>query len=38
MAGLGGCVVLIFPRATLVSFLDMNPGVLLGLLGTQVVV
>ena len=38
VAGLGGCVVMIFPRATLVPFLDSNPGVLLGLLGTQVVV
>jgi len=34
----GGCVVMIFPRSTLVSFLDSNPGVLLSLLGTQVVV
>jgi hypothetical protein len=38
VAGRGGCVVMIFPRATLVPFLDSNPGVLLGLLGTQVVV
>jgi hypothetical protein len=38
VAGLEGCVAMIFPRATLVPFLDSNPGVLLGLLGTQVVV
>jgi hypothetical protein len=38
VAGLEGCVVMIFPRATLVPFLDSNPGVLLILLGTQVVV
>lgn len=38
VAGQSGCVVLVFPRATLVPFLDSNPGVLLCLLGTQVVV
>jgi len=38
VAGPEGCVVMIFPRSTLVSFLDGNPGVLLSLLGTQVVV
>lgn len=38
MAGPQGCVVMVFPRATLVPFLDSNPGVLLTFLGTQVVV
>jgi len=38
VAGQSGCVVLVFPRSTLVPFLDSNPGVLLCLLGTQVVV
>lgn len=38
IAGPQGCVVMVFPRATLVSFLDNNPGVLLCLLGTQAVV
>ena len=38
IAGPDGCVVMIFPRSTLVPFLDSNPGVLLCLLGTQVVV
>jgi hypothetical protein len=38
MAGPQGCVVMVFPRSTLVPFLDSNPGVLLCLLGTQVVV
>ena len=38
MAGAGGCVVMIFPKSTLVPFLDGNPGVLLCLLGSQVVV
>lgn len=38
VAGSRGCAVMIFPRTTLVPFLDGNPGVLLGLLGTQVVV
>uniref|UniRef100_A0A7S1VRY0 Metallo-beta-lactamase domain-containing protein n=1 Tax=Grammatophora oceanica TaxID=210454 RepID=A0A7S1VRY0_9STRA len=37
-AGAEGCVVLVFPRSSLVQFLDGNPGVLLSLLGTQVVV
>jgi len=38
MAGPEGCVVMVFPRSSLVQFLDGNPGVLLSLLGTQVVV
>lgn len=38
LAGPQGCVVMVFPRSTLVPFLDSNPGVLLCLLGTQVVV
>ena len=38
IAGPRGCVVMVFPRSTLVPFLDSNPGVLLCLLGTQVVV
>lgn len=38
MAGAQGCVVMVFPRSTLVPFLDNNPGLLLCLLGTQVVV
>lgn len=37
-AGPDGCVVMVFPRSSLVQFLDGNPGVLLSLLGTQVVV
>jgi len=36
--GPDGCVVMVFPRSSLVQFLDGNPGVLLSLLGTQVVV
>lgn len=38
IAGPEGCVVLVFPRSTFVPFLDANPGMLLCLLGTQVVV
>jgi hypothetical protein len=38
IAGPQGCVLMVFPRSTLVPFLDSNPGVLLCLLGTQVVV
>jgi hypothetical protein len=38
VAGSDGCVVMVFPRSSLVQFLDGNPGVLLSLLGTQVVV
>lgn len=37
-AGKDGCVVLIFPKSSLIPFLDAHPGVLLSLLGTQVVV
>jgi hypothetical protein len=38
VAGTEGCRVMIFPRQSMVQFLDGNPGVLLSLLGTQVVV
>jgi hypothetical protein len=38
IAGPDGCVAMVFPRSSLVPFLDGNPGVLLSLLGTQVVV
>jgi hypothetical protein len=37
-AGNDGCVVLVFPKSSLIPFLDQYPGVLLSLLGTQVVV
>lgn len=37
-AGPEGCVVLLFPRDTLTAFLDSYPGLLLSLLGTQVIV
>lgn len=37
-AGREGCVVLVFPKASLIPFLDEYPGLLLSLLGTQVVV
>jgi hypothetical protein len=37
-AGKDGCVVLVFPKASIIPFLDQYPGVLLSLLGTQVVV
>jgi hypothetical protein len=37
-AGKDGCVVLVFPKAALIPFLDEYPGLLLSLLGTQVVV
>uniref|UniRef100_A0A7R9WNL8 Uncharacterized protein n=1 Tax=Craspedostauros australis TaxID=1486917 RepID=A0A7R9WNL8_9STRA len=37
-AGKEGCVVLVFPKANLIPFLDEYPGLLLSLLGTQVVV
>jgi hypothetical protein len=36
-AGKDGCVVLIFPKSSLIPFLDEHPGLLLSLLGTQVV-
>jgi hypothetical protein len=37
-AGTEGCIVLVFPRDTLTVFLDSYPGLLLSLLGTQVIV
>ncbi len=37
-AGKDGCVVLVLPKASLILFLDQHPGLLLSLLGTQVVV
>lgn len=37
-AGKDGCVVLVFPKSTLIPFLDDYPGLLLSLLGTQVVI
>jgi glyoxylase-like metal-dependent hydrolase (beta-lactamase superfamily II) len=37
-AGKDGCIVLVFPKASIIPFLDQYPGVLLSLLGTQVVV
>lgn len=37
-AGREGCVVLVFPSSALIPFLDEYPGLLLSLLGTQVVV
>merc|ERR1712013_75920 len=37
-AGKDGCVVLILPKLSLIPFLDAHPGLLLSLLGTQVVV
>lgn len=37
-AGKDGCVVIVFPKASLIPFLDEYPGILLSLLGTQVVV
>lgn len=37
-AGKDGCVVLVFPKSSLIPFLDEYPGLLLSLLGTQVVV
>jgi CRP-like cAMP-binding protein len=37
-AGKEGCVVLVFPKSSLIPFLDEYPGLLLSLLGTQVVV
>jgi len=33
-----GCIVLLFPRESLTEFLDAHPGLLLSLLGTQVIV
>lgn len=37
-AGSDGCVALVFPKSSLIPFLDQYPGLLLSLLGTQVVV
>lgn len=37
-AGKDGCVALVFPKSALIPFLDEYPGLLLSLLGTQVVV
>jgi hypothetical protein len=37
-AGKDGCIVLVFPKSTLIPFLDEYPGLLLSLLGTQVMV
>lgn len=37
-AGKDGCVVMVFPKSNLIPFLDEYPGLLLSLLGTQVVV
>ena len=37
-AGKDGCVVLVFPKPSIIPFLDQYPGLLLSLLGTQVVV
>ena len=37
-AGKDGCIVLVFPKSSLIPFLDDYPGLLLSLLGTQVVV
>jgi hypothetical protein len=37
-AGIDGCVVKVFPRKSLIGFLDSQPGLLLSFLGTQVIV
>ena len=37
-AGKDGCVVMVLQKARLLPFLDAHPGLLLSLLGTQVVV
>ena len=37
-AGKDGCVVLVFPKSSLIPFMNEHPGILLSLLGTQVVV
>jgi hypothetical protein len=37
-AGKDGCSVIVFPKSSLIPFLDEYPGLLLCLLGTQVVV
>ncbi|CAJ1962955.1 unnamed protein product [Cylindrotheca closterium] len=38
LAGKQGCVAMVFPKSSLVPFLDANPGLLLSLLGTKVLV
>jgi len=38
VAGKDGCVVLVLPKASLIPFLDEHPGMLLSLLGSQVVI
>mmetsp|Transcript_30916 Transcript_30916/g.74283 ORF Transcript_30916/g.74283 Transcript_30916/m.74283 type:complete len:1382 (+) Transcript_30916:179-4324(+) len=38
LAGKQGCVAMVFPKSSLVPFLDSNPGLLLSLLGTKVLV
>lgn len=38
MVEASGCVAWLFPRGTLSPFLEANPGVLLSLLGTQVII
>lgn len=38
VAGPQGCIAMVFPKSSLVPFLDGNPGVLLSLLGTKVLV
>lgn len=37
-AGADGCLVMVLPKSSLIPFLDQYPGLLLSLLGTQVVV
>lgn len=37
-AGSEGCIALIIPKDSLINFFDTHPGVLLSLLGTQVVI
>lgn len=38
LAGSQGCVAMVFPKSALMPFLDANPGLLLSLLGTKVLV
>jgi hypothetical protein len=38
IAGKDGCVAMVFPKGSLLQFLDANPGMLLSLLGTKVLV
>lgn len=38
LAGKQGCVAMVFPKSSLVPFLDANPGLLLSMLGTKVLV